>query len=270
MTSNEFLQTIKPYVIADMKKAPFILASLTTAQAIIESAWGKSGLTQKANNLFGIKGTYNGQSVTMRTREVFNGKTTYVNAAFRKYPTWAESIADHSKFLSTKRYVKLHGLRDYKLACKYIKDAGYATDPNYTKVLINTIEKYKLYEWDNMVGEGNVITPQPTPQKPKVTHDRTQDGSLILETTKDATGATVHIVSDIKRNLKVGDYGEDVGILQKALEKGQWNRHGEYVDLLMVNVFCNNTLAAVKRFQQAKGLTVDGVAGPATIKALNI
>jgi len=147
-TAETFLNKIKPLVIADMESSG-ILASLTAAQAFIESNKGNSGLTTKANNLFGIKGTYNGQSVTMLTTEYYNGVKTRVNAAFRKYPSWAESIADHSAmFNRMSRYKNLRGLKDYRLACKYVKDDGYATSPTYTQTLLNCITKYKLYEWD--------------------------------------------------------------------------------------------------------------------------
>ena len=148
MTNTEFLNKIKPMVISDMKKTG-ILASLTGAQAIIESNWGNSGLTQKANNLFGMKGKYNGQSVTMLTTEYYNGVKKRVYADFRKYPSWADSIADHSDlFNRLSRYKNLRGETDYKKACRYVKEDGYATSPAYTTTLINTIEKYKLYEWD--------------------------------------------------------------------------------------------------------------------------
>ena len=88
-TAESFLEKIKPLVIADMQ-ASGILASLTAAQAFIESGKGNSGLTQKANNLFGIKGTFNGESVKMQTKEYVNGKYETVMADFRKYPSWAE------------------------------------------------------------------------------------------------------------------------------------------------------------------------------------
>ena len=147
-TADTFLQKLKPYVLADMK-ASGILASLTAAQAFIESNKGNSGLTQKANNLFGIKGSYNGQNVKMWTTEYYNGSAQRVLAAFRAYPSWAESIADHSDlFNRLKRYENLRGLKDYQLACKYVKDDGYATSPSYTQTLLSTINKYKLYLWD--------------------------------------------------------------------------------------------------------------------------
>ena len=148
-TDITFLDMIKPYVIADMKSSG-ILASMTAAQAFIESNKGNSGLTAKCNNLFGIKGTYNGQSGTFLTTEYYNGKATKIYAPFRKYPSWRESIADHSAmFNRMARYRNLRGCKDYKLACKYVKADGYATSPTYTNTLIAVIERYKLYEWDS-------------------------------------------------------------------------------------------------------------------------
>lgn len=149
-TAEQFLNLIKSDVITDMQKSR-ILASLTAAQALIESNKGNSGLTQKANNLFGIKAdkSWTGAIVTMKTTEYYNGVKTSVNAPFRAYSSWGESINDHSNFLlKNKRYSNLIGVTDYKLACKLIKDDGYATSPTYTNTLINTIQKYNLFFWD--------------------------------------------------------------------------------------------------------------------------
>lgn len=147
-TTETFFNKIKPLVIADMKKSG-ILASLTAAQAFLESDKGNSGLTEKANNLFGIKGTYNGASVKMLTTEFINHKYIKVYADFRKYPSWAECVADHSAmFNRMARYKNLRGEKDYKTAAKNVRLDGYATDPNYTDKLIAIIERYKLYEWD--------------------------------------------------------------------------------------------------------------------------
>ena len=133
--------------------------SLTAAQAFIESNKGNSGLTSKANNLFGIKGTYNGHSVTMKTTEYYNGKAVRVDAPFRKYPSWAESIADHSDlFNRLNRYKNLRGETNYKVACVNVQKDGYATSPTYSNTLISTINRYKLYEWDREVlGGGSVV-----------------------------------------------------------------------------------------------------------------
>lgn len=148
MTDIEFLNKIKDDVIRDMKDTG-ILASLTAAQAFIESNKGNSGLTQKANNLFGMKGNYQGSFVTMKTKEYINGKYVVVDAAFRKYPDWKTSIRDHSDlFLRLKRYKNLIGEKDYKKACQNVQADGYATSPVYASTLIRIIEQYKLYEWD--------------------------------------------------------------------------------------------------------------------------
>lgn len=149
-TRQQFIAKIAPLAMADMRKTG-ILASLTIAQACLESANGNSGLTLKANNLFGIKGTYKGQKEVMPTTEYYNGKKCTVQAAFRKYPNWEESIADHSGlFLRLDRYKNLRGCKDYKLACKYVREDGYATDPHYTVLLLKIIEDNKLYEYDTV------------------------------------------------------------------------------------------------------------------------
>ena len=149
MTNNEFITIIGNMAREDMKKTK-ILASLTIAQAILESNWGRSSLAVAPNNnLFGMKGSYNGQSCVFPTSECYDGKWVQINANFRKYPSWAESIADHSNlFLTMKRYENLRGCTDYKLACKYVREDGYATDPAYTNKLINLIETYSLNSFD--------------------------------------------------------------------------------------------------------------------------
>jgi hypothetical protein len=153
-TENEFLQEIKDIVIEDMKKTG-ILASITAAQALIESKHGVSGLTKKANNLFGIKGQYNGNSVWMNTREEVGGRSITVKAEFRAYQSWAESIADHSRLLSNSRY-QLSGEKDYVTAAHRLKDKGYATDSRYASTLISVIKAYHLDEWDKAGGSGSI------------------------------------------------------------------------------------------------------------------
>lgn len=148
-TNKQFFDLIRSDVITDAKRSG-ILASLTAAQAFIESGSGNSGLTQKANALFGIKGSYKGMSVTMNTQEWSASKGYYtVSAQFRAYPSWRESIQDHNDFLlKNKRYHNLIGVKDYKVACQLIHQDGYATSPTYAQTLINTIERFALYEWD--------------------------------------------------------------------------------------------------------------------------
>ena len=148
-TRAQFITKIAPMAQEDMEKTG-ILASLTIAQACLESANGNSGLTVRSNNLFGIKGSYNGQSDVCRTAEYKpNGEKYYIDAAFRKYPSWAESIADHSDlFNRLSRYANLRGETDIKKACYNVRADGYATDPKYPDLLMSIVNTFNLTQYD--------------------------------------------------------------------------------------------------------------------------
>lgn len=129
-----------------------VLPSVTAAQAILESAWGQSALATQGHNLFGIKGSYNGQSIVMRTAEYGTGGYYYINDAFRKYPSNYESVVDHGRFLATnKRYSNLLWKKDYATVTNYLHADGYATDPKYASSLNNVIRTYNLEAWDKEV-----------------------------------------------------------------------------------------------------------------------
>ena len=148
-TRAQFIEKIAPMAKKDMEQTG-ILASLTIAQACLESANGNSGLTIECNNLFGIKGEYHGASRIYRTAE-YNGDGTryYIDAAFRKYPSWAESIADHSAlFNRLSRYANLRGETDIKKACYNVRADGYATDPKYPDLLMSIVNTFNLTQYD--------------------------------------------------------------------------------------------------------------------------
>jgi flagellum-specific peptidoglycan hydrolase FlgJ len=98
---QKFIDTLGPMAKAaqDKTKVP---ASVTIAQAILETGWGHHTIAD-ANNLFGIKGVGPAGSVTVSTREVFNGSECYVDAPFRKYHNLAESVEDHANFFVVNR-----------------------------------------------------------------------------------------------------------------------------------------------------------------------
>ena len=127
-----------------------ILPSLTIAQAILESGWGKSKLAKNANALFGIKAHsgWKGPRVDIKTHEHIDAQRVDVSAAFRAYGSWEESIADHSALLRASRYKAVLGEWGYKQACRAVHAAGYATDPEYATKLIKLIEQYDLTQWD--------------------------------------------------------------------------------------------------------------------------
>lgn len=125
-----------------------IPASITLAQGILESRSGQSGLTTRSNNHFGIK-----------CHKGWTGKSTLHDddeddECFRVYDHPEESFRDHSLFLAERtRYADLFKLKitDYKGWAKGLRKAGYATDRKYPEKLINIIETYKLYQYDDKV-----------------------------------------------------------------------------------------------------------------------
>jgi len=130
-----------------------IPASITMAQAILESGWGESGLAKVANNFFGIKAdsSWKGPVYNGATHEVYDGKTVYLNDDFRKYNSPKESFKDHSDFLvNMPRYDNIfkYSMSDYKNWAKGLKASGYATSPTYDTKLIGVIEQYGLSKLD--------------------------------------------------------------------------------------------------------------------------
>ena len=119
-----------------------IPASITLAQACIESGNGTSRLAREANNHFGIKCHNNWKGKTIIHTDDAQ------NECFRKYNHPEESFIDHAEFLRYRdRYAFLFDLSpyDYKAWALGLKQAGYATNPQYANILIQVIEDYKLY-----------------------------------------------------------------------------------------------------------------------------
>ncbi|MDO1605948.1 glycoside hydrolase family 73 protein [Lactobacillus sp. YT155] len=155
-STSSFINSVANGAVNGWKKYK-VLPSVTIAQAILESAWGGSALTTKANNLFGIKGRYNGQYVTMPTWEVINGHSVMVNAEFRKYPSRGVSMEDHGNFLTVNsRYRNLIGVTNYRTVTKLLQQDGYATDPAYPGKLNSIIETYGLTKYDDIAIDPNV------------------------------------------------------------------------------------------------------------------
>lgn len=141
-----------------------ILPSLTIAQAIIESNWGKSTLSAKYFNYFGMKwNTKCGTSyVELPTKEWEEGKYIDIIAKFRSYPDTSTGIKGYYDFLQMKRYQNLKGVTDPVKACTLIAEDGWASGPKYTKTLLETIAAYDLTKWDDMSNEA-IIPPTVQP-----------------------------------------------------------------------------------------------------------
>ena len=125
-----------------------IPASITLAQALLESGAGGSTLATQGNNHFGIKCHKDWTGASMLRDD------DAPNECFRVYENPEDSYRDHSIFLSKKRYSRLFDLEltDYKGWAKGLKACGYATDPNYAARLITIIERYALYNYDTDEG----------------------------------------------------------------------------------------------------------------------
>lgn len=148
MTPKQFITAVSPGA-QSAQKSQGILASLSIAQACLESGWG---VHAPCNNLFGIKTNgWKGKVQTLTTKEVIKGKTITIKDTFRAYNSWSQSIADHAAFLrANSRYANLIGRTAYKTVCALIQGDGYATAPNYASQLISLIEQYKLYQYDTL------------------------------------------------------------------------------------------------------------------------
>lgn len=132
-----------------------VLPSVTVAQAILESGWGSSYLSTAAHNLFGIKGSYNGNSIRLQTREVYNGQSVYIYDNFRAYANNDQSVEDHGAFLNqNSRYHNLLGDTSYVSVANKLRADGYATDPNYAIALINLVQTYGLDRLDSIALSG--------------------------------------------------------------------------------------------------------------------
>lgn len=164
ITSEAFIAYVGQLAKKDMETSG-VLASVTIAQAILESAWGQSELSIKANNLFGMKASLSGNTwksdwsgviyAKVSPEDDGNGNITQVRSDFRLYATPEQSIIDHSNYLcgakngSKLRYEGLSGEKDPRKAVQIIKDGGYATDSKYVDRLCDIIERYHLDAYDD-------------------------------------------------------------------------------------------------------------------------
>ena len=161
-TEEEFIERVGPMARADMK-ATGILASVTIAQAILESGYGSTSLAIEANNFFGMKASlsgntwkseWDGSTFTKKTQEWYTNRFVTITADFRAYPDMAASIRDHSNYLRyakngyNLRYSGVSGNKSYKKTIEIIKNGGYATDPEYVSKICNIIKRFNLTKYD--------------------------------------------------------------------------------------------------------------------------
>jgi len=167
-----YINNYKDLAVSEMRRTG-VPASITLAQGMLESDYGRSSLARIGNNHFGIKchSDWNGQTIRKHDDNL--------SECFRKYRRQEDSFYDHSDFLkSGSRYRFLFDLDplDYKAWARGLKKAGYATNPEYATLLIRKIEENKLYDFDKGF-TSSLIKPQDkvpaieTPIPSKTTND---------------------------------------------------------------------------------------------------
>ncbi|ATA91087.1 glucosaminidase domain-containing protein [Capnocytophaga canimorsus] len=144
---RQYIETYKDISMVEMQRYK-IPASITLAQAILESGSGQGRLARYGNNHFGIKCHLGWEGKTISHDDDEKGE------CFRRYKHPNESFEDHSIFIANRsRYAFLFELApdDYKGWAYGLKKAGYATDPKYPQKLISLIHKYQLHQYDEQV-----------------------------------------------------------------------------------------------------------------------
>lgn len=150
-----FITEIATYA-QPIAQANDLYASVMIAQAVVESGWGSSALSQAPYyNLFGIKGSYQGQTVYMDTLEFLNNQWVNKKEPFRQYPSFAESFNDNAYVLRNTSFGNVYyyagtwksNTRSYTDATACLT-GRYATDPGYASKLNNIITTYGLTQYD--------------------------------------------------------------------------------------------------------------------------
>ena len=200
-----YINTYKTVAQTNMKKFG-IPASIILGQALLESGSGTGNLCVQANNHFGIKCNKDWSGASVRYDD------DAADECFRKYNNPLDSFRDHSLFLSGKtRYASLFNLgkTDYKTWAEGLKEAGYATDPQYPTKLITLIEKYQLYKYD--IEEGNVLA-EAVSKKSAMPSE--SDRHLV------AKGDTLYSISK-KYDISIEDLKKQNNIFDNAISIGQ-------------------------------------------------
>lgn len=130
-----------------------IPASITLAQGMHESNYGKSRLSTEANNHFGIKckSYWEGPTFYFKDDDL-DDSGRLIESCFRAYNDDIESYIDHTNFLKmSSNYANLFEFSnlDYLNWARGLQSSGYATDPKYAEKLIKKIEEYHLYDFDH-------------------------------------------------------------------------------------------------------------------------
>ena len=237
-SGDDFVKQIAFYVQKWAPQYGILVHSPIIAQAILESAWGKSTLASKYHNYFGLTcGVgWTGPSVNMQTWEEYTpGTKTNISQNFRVYDSMDSGTKGYFVFISSySRYSNLKGVTDPKTYTELIKKDGYATASNYVSAVMTLIAQNDLTKYDGETVE------EPAPR-----------------------GKYSFTVEEVRQ----GDTGKSVALMQKCLRglgyKGQNGR------LVTIDAQAGvQTIFALKKFQKAAGLQQDGICAEKSWKIL--
>ncbi len=151
-----FLTAILPQVLSSARRHQ-LPPSVTLAQAVHESGWGRSRLAREHHNLFGVKAGATQKAVSMATHEHQDGELQHARSRFRAFGTAGESIEHHAALLARdRRYAQARAhWNDWRSFLAQLAPT-YATDPAYADRIANLVERYDLDRWDSLIQAGSI------------------------------------------------------------------------------------------------------------------
>lgn len=248
--ARDFIAVIGPRIQTEADRRGYFIKSTAIAQAIVESAAGKSVLSSKYHNYFGLKcGSAwlkaGKPSANMKTNEEYTpGKLTQINDFFRVYADVDAGVAGYYDFIAAGRYSNLKTSKTYMEYATNLKLDGYATSASYISTLCATVAKYGLSAWDGAAGTAKAAG----------------GGVTASGITNQAAGVACPY-SEPVATVRLGTKNEGVKWVQWML-----NRKG--YSLAVDGVAGNVTIGALMDFQRKNGLAADGICGKKTVAAL--
>lgn len=222
ISASDYISSWKDEAIFQMAENK-IPASITLAQAMLESGNGNSRLATDGNNHFGIKCHGDWTGPTIKEDDETKGE------CFRKYNDARESFEDHSDFLKKPRYATLFNLSvtDYRGWAKGLKECGYATNPKYPQLLIKLIEENNLHEFDKIgvvYVESNSLPDRHSPTPILTSHSkknpRSKMGAGATDKSKEITISANRSIQISQNNIQftVAKDGETVESIARDLD----------------------------------------------------
>lgn len=259
-----------------------VFPSVMIAQAIVESAWGQSGLAVNANNLFGMKADdgWNGAVYSSRTREEDSkGKSYYITANFRKYASFEQSFDDNGRKLrfgvtwQPSRYAGawIENASSYAAATKALTGT-YATDHRYNTTLNSRITAYNLTKYDPKISKARVsykVTKNSATYVWPTDHNLSNKKSSVKKGQHVTVDKTITYFDKSKRMHIVGKgwVNSDVFAKKSALPASQAPKAGKTKKMLMHNaIVYDNKGKRNKKYRMLKADQVLTTYGRKTIK----